>query len=409
MNKHQSHITTGEPKWAKYWDDLWALFLPLYDAGWSMPEDDITASEEDPAGHWILRQRLIRSCMIFAITYEPHARRLTFGPGADETVADEDGIGEYDMFVEPVTVQLHRRTKADQQTEVREAARKLGLLDPTRVKVPEHGLVAWQAFIGTIHRKYVLADIAAYRRTSPRQAAKLAISDPDCQKVFAWMDYAGTRVLPDPVPVAAALGIAYWGWRHTVVEDWHAKLESVTNDVMAKCNILNTKIASAHTTIEQGVDWPAVIAALTDPACELPDGRKLADVFGEGWLPIRKAVAERLAPFQRAQDQLGPQAMLRLLSILGSSTYTERWWGNGWWPDLCDQVIAGFTERDAPLPKPYDRRGADALRSDLIDHPELLPDDVLKACRIGASPKGDLGLGFLQFNGQVAGEVFRRT
>jgi hypothetical protein len=143
--------------------------------------------------------------------------------------------------------------------------------------------------------------------------------------VLAWVDYAGSRVPPDPVPTAAALGIAYWGRRHTVVEDWHAKLEAVTNDVMAKCNILNTKIALAHMTAEQGVDWSAVIAALTDPERALPDGRKLAVIFGAGWQPVRAAVGERLASFQRAQDILGPQAMLRLLSILGSSSYTKRW------------------------------------------------------------------------------------
>jgi hypothetical protein len=331
---------------------------------------------------------------------------LTFGPGADETVADEDGVGEYDMFAEPVTIELRGKTKDARLVEVREAARKLGLLDPTRVRVPEHDLVGWQEFIGDIHRKYVLTDIAAYRKMSPRQAARLAISDPDCQEVFGWVDYAGKQVLPDPVPMAAALGIAHWCWRHTVVEDWHTKLEAVTNDVMAKCNILNTKIALTYITTEQGVDWPAVITALTDPDRQLPDGRKLAIIFGEGWQPIQAAVAERLAPFKRTQDVLGPQAMVRLLSILGSSSYTKRWWGNGWWPDLCDQVIAKFTETSAPLPEPYDQRGADALRTDLSDHPELLTDAVLKACRIGASPKGTEGLGFLPMEESPAREVF---
>lgn len=401
-------MAAGEPKWAKYWDDLWVPLAPLYDAGWTMPEDDTTSSEEDKSRHWTLHQRLMRSCMVIAVTYEPHIKRLTFGPGADDTVADEDGIGEYDMFAEPVTIQLRGRTKTDHLAEVREAARKLGLLDPTRVRYPEHDLAAWQVFIGTIHRKYVLADIAAYRKTTLRQAAKLAISDPDCQAVFSWVDYAGKRVLPNPVPKVAALGIAYWGWRHTVVEDWHTRLDSVTNDVMAKCNIQTTKIALAHITVEHGVDWSAVIAALTARDREFPDGRRFSLIFGAGWQPIRTAVAERLAPFQRAQDQLGPRAMLRLLSILGSSSYTTRWWGNGWWPDLCDQVVAKFVETSTPLPKPYDQRGADALRADLKDYPELLPDDVLKACRIGASPKGNLGLGFMPIDEPLARATWQR-
>jgi hypothetical protein len=402
-------MTETEPTWAKYWDELWELLTPLYAAGWAMPEEDTTSSEEDPDKHWTLHQRLMRSCLVFQVTYEQHGRRLTFGPGADKTVADEDGIGEYDMFPEPVTIQLGGKAKADRMTEVWDAARRLGLLDSTRAQLPKHDFVGWQQFIGDIHRKYVLADISAYRKTTLRQAAKLAISDADCQEVFGWVDYAGKRVLPDPVPTAAALGIAYWGWRHTVVEDWHAKLpDQVNNDVMAKCNIQSTKIALAHITVEHGVDWPAVITALTDPDRQLPGGWKLAVIFREGWQPIRAAVAERLAPFKRAQDVLGPPAMLRLLSILGSSSYTKRWWGNGWWPDLCEQVIARFTETGTPLPKPYDRRGADALRADLTDHPELLPDAVLKACRIGASPKGTEGLGFLSMDEPLHRHVFPR-
>jgi hypothetical protein len=236
-------MTEAEPIWAKYWDELWELLTPLYDAGWAMPEDDTTSSEEDQSRHWTLHQRLMRSCMVFQVTYEQHGKYLTFGPGADETVADEDGIGEYDMFAEPVTVQLGGKTKADRLSQVREAARTLGLLDPTRAQVPDRGLAAWQEFIG---------------------------------------------------------------------------------------------------------------------------------------------------------------------SILGSSDYTKRWWGNGWWPDLCEQVIAKFTETGTPLPKPYDLHGAVALLADLTDHPELLPDAVLKACRIGASPKGTEGLGFLQVDELSAREVYPR-
>lgn len=143
-----------------------------------------------------------------------------------------------------------------------------------------------------------------------------------------------------------------------------------------------------------GVDWPNVIQVLTEPDRQLPDGRKLSALFGAGWQPILAEVAERLSLFERAQHQLGPQATLRLLSILGSSSYTARWWGNRLWPDLCERVIDRFVQAKVKLPGPYGNRGAEALRRDLTNTRNCSRTTCSRRAASVPLPKETRGLGF---------------
>ena len=76
------------------------------------------------------------------------------------------------------------------------------------------------------------------------------------------------------------------------------------------------------------------------------------------------------------EDLIGPEAMLRLLTVAGSTSYTRHCWGQGRWPAICREVISDATEAAIALLAPYDAKGAEALLRDLIE-PDTLSDDVL--------------------------------
>ena len=68
--------------------------------------------------------------------------------------------------------------------------------------------------------------------------------------------------------------------------------------------------------------------------------------------------------------------MLRLLTIAGSTSYTQHWWGQGRWTAICRTIISDATQAGIALPAPYDTRGTEALLRDLTE-PDALNDEVL--------------------------------
>ncbi len=185
---------------------------------------------------------------------------------------------------------------------------------------------------------------------------------------------AGSRILPDLVPGAVALGIAAWCWRNdTEVENWHLP----TDVLMAKVNIAVTKAVRPHIDPVEGVDWAGAEVALTDSRWSLPDDRVISALFGEGWPEVQRTVRRQVRMWRRFdEDLIGPEAMLRLLTVAGSTSYTRHWWGQGRWPTICREVISDATRAAIALPAPYDAKGAEVLLRDLIE-PDTLSDDVL--------------------------------
>jgi hypothetical protein len=122
-----------------------------------------------------------------------------------------------------------------------------------------------------------------------------------------------------------------------------------------------TRAVAEHLNPVEGVDWTSVIASLTDPSWALPDGRVIAELFGDGWTEVRDSVRERLEQWRRLDEEiLGPHATLRLLTIGGSTGHTRHWWGQGRWTAICRAVIADAVEAGIALPAPYDDLGPSA-------------------------------------------------
>jgi hypothetical protein len=65
---------------------------------------------------------------------------------------------------------------------------------------------------------------------------------------------------------------------------------------------------------------------------------------------------------------------------MGSTDYTRRWWGNGWWSTFADQALRHIEEKYPDLPELGDDEFASRqLASDLFHTPDAIPDTVLKA------------------------------
>ncbi len=192
--------------------------------------------------------------------------------------------------------------------------------------------------------------------------------------------YLAPDVVPDPVPVAAAIGITLDCWRHTEIEDLHAGSTTLTDVVMAKLSIITTRTVRAHIT-SQGIDWDAVAGVLLDPERRLYDGRAVLHLIGEpNWPKVRASIQAKLDRWTHVEQLAGPEATLRLVSVMGSTDYTARWWGNGWWPELSGQVLSHVEYRfprlldpepDDPMPFGYP--------SEVASHPEYLTDAFLNA------------------------------
>jgi hypothetical protein len=136
-------------------------------------------------------------------------------------------------------------------------------------------------------------------------------------------------VLPDLIPSAAAIGIVNWCWRNdTAVEDWHPPSDAP----MAKVSISATRAVMEVVDPYEGIDWQGVEESLTSETWQLPDGRVVSELFAEGWPEIQRAVRDAVREWRRFDENLlSPDAMLRLLTVAGSTSYTRHWWGQGRW------------------------------------------------------------------------------
>ena len=257
----------------------------------------------------------------------------------------------------------------------RQAFAATGLLDTTRIHLPEQArsiqhdikLLLWHQGISQITEHYRGQPDATQAYTTLGEE-------------FSWRIADGLRtyplIVPAAVPTAAARGIAEWCWRReSVVEDWHHKVTDLT---MARTNIAATRAVLPHVHPE-GVDWAAVRIALTHPGRRLGDGSTPAGQFGEGWPAILDSIHAQIDLWQTADDLLGPQTVLRLLSVHGSRTESiGEWWGSGWYETLTRHVIADAA-RHGTLPALVADTFTDAeqFADTAAQHPDVLDDHLL--------------------------------
>ncbi|MFJ4795132.1 hypothetical protein [Kitasatospora purpeofusca] len=206
----------------------------------------------------------------------------------------------------------------------RRAFAEAGLLDATRVHVPEQARELCHDLVVQLWAATVSGAIARHRRDGGGREAIAALGEE-----FSWHVGDGLRtyplIVPDPVPTLAARGIAEWCWRReSDVEEWHFKIDDIT---MARANIAATRAVIPHVHPE-GVDWLAVRLVLMVPTRRLADGQALADILEEAWAPVLASIHRQIDLWPRADETLGPEAVLRMLTLHGSRTESVgEWWG----------------------------------------------------------------------------------
>ncbi|RZU46627.1 hypothetical protein EV385_6703 [Krasilnikovia cinnamomea] len=379
-------------------EQLEKLLSPLVDAGWEVDQISQDFSEEDGLHAFT---ELSRTDVAIDVSYQQDARTLELSPSEDVTGERPGLLGAPPTHI---TIALPRRT-SDAVRTVAARAGELGLLDATRIRgagetstsetpTADNSELA-DELVQIRIAEYVLQPAAEHSDVDIDEIGRRLMQDRHLSTYWTGVvAMFGRRVLPDPVPDVAALGIVAWCWRNnTAVEDWHVR----SDVLMARINIAATKAVLPHVDLFKGVNWEGVEQALTDDTWKLPGGETVASLFGNGWPEVKRTVTEQLRQWRRADtDTLGPNATLRLLTIGGSTGYTSNWWGQGRWTAMCRAVVDDAIAAGVALPEPYDVRGADVLVRDLAD-PDNVSDEVLDwliDLPGSAKAKGPYGLRF---------------
>ncbi|PWV54843.1 hypothetical protein [Nocardiopsis sp. L17-MgMaSL7] len=363
----------SEEEWKNYFATLHTLVGPLLEGGWALWEDDQEGYHEPGDGPRIMA-RLLRTGVCLLVTYDVWASQIEFSSNEFVDDVEDPPYGCVEPLDDPVTVDLQEGVEhAQREVEARLGA--LGLLDPLRLKAAEGSDVNTTELVSCAYSDWVFAPAASYSGLSTRELAARLDTEEGMSSYYGFVcRFAGGDVLPDYVPGAAALGIATWCWRNdTAVEAWH-----LPDDVlMARVNIAVTKAVLPHLDAIEGTDWEAIETQLTDPEWALPDGRKISELFGEGWPEVRRTVSEQLRFWRRMDEEhLGPEPTLRLLSVGGATSYTRSWWGQGRWSAICGRIVQDAIKEGFALPAAYREAGPKALLRDLTE-PDTLDDDTL--------------------------------
>ena len=350
------------------------LTAPLRHTGWAENELWDETDEDSEPGTGPTYQEFSRSNFHISVNWDPADAKLTVGDPTEHWDWD-DGLPPLCPLDQPLTIDLSTHpTQAAKTEAARRAFAEAGLLDATRIHLPEQARPLRHDLILLLWAETVRDAIGRHRRDGDGREAIGALGEE-----FSWRLGAGLRtyplIVPDPVPSAAARGIAEWCWRReSDVEEWHFKIGDRT---MARANIAATRAVQPHIHPE-GVDWPAVRLALTAPARRLANGQALADIFEEGWTPILASVHRQIDLWQQADETLGPEAVLRMLTLHGSRTESVgEWWGSGWYETATRRAIARAVSNGS-LPAAVSAVFPDAeyLADTAAGHPDLLDDDT---------------------------------
>jgi hypothetical protein len=372
----RSQLSSGESvadALTPLWDRFDALLLPLREAGWEVADDDDFA-EIDPDEGPVLIRTLNRSCMEISATFIPDRCTLELGP-SEPDMAPFPSEALFSMLDDNVIVQLSHDLDLD-RTAIHDAAGGVDLLDPTVVAVTDDSSMSNAEMMSALYREWIFGPVIEEQDDADAAAVLESLVKDEDLELFLRL-VARHRIAPDAVPSAATLGIAALCWRNeTEVENWHHR---VSNAVMAKTTISTTRVVRPYVSVDR-IDWDSVERVLLDPGRALADGRRFADLFGEGWQPILDSVRDRLQVWRRLNDLLGDAPTVRLLSAAGATGYTRHWWGTGRWSMVCRTAVEDIAAAGHILPEPYDVRGPADLIADLIRAPDRLADEILAFC-----------------------------
>ncbi|TKA00496.1 hypothetical protein [Actinacidiphila oryziradicis] len=364
--------TSGRPsaeEWDRYVERLHELLASLEWAGFDLPES--WDSDWDPQTGALLFSETWRGDGCVVAEYRPGEGVLALRPF-------DDVMGDWPESYSLLDTSLEVAVAAagqDEVTAVAHAAGEAGLLDATHVCVADSAPQDAKDEFAIRRIRRIFQPAADYRQL-PLSDVLREITENEWLSAYLDMvvGMVGQDVAPDIVPDAAALGVAAWCWRNdTAVEAHHLE----TDVLMARVNMTVTRVTQQHVCPVEGIDWYGIEAALMDPQWALPDGTAIRSLFGNGWAEVASTVSAELKRWRQIDHEiLGPDTTLILMSIGGSTSYTDSWWGQRRWRSICwriveDALTAGFT-----LPHPYNDRGAHALIADL-DHPDLVSDSVL--------------------------------
>lgn len=352
---------------------LTRLTVPLRQAGWGQndPWYDLDEADQEFGAHPTYSE-FSRSGFHISVVWDPADARLTIDDPTEGWDWD-DSLPALFPLDEPLTVDLSRYpTQAAKAEATRLAFAEAGLLDATRIHLPDNVMALRHDLIMLLWADTIHDAIARHRHGGDGSEAIQ-----DLGEEFSWRMGAGMRAYPlivaDPVPSAAARGIAEWCWRReSDVEDWHFKIDDIA---MARANIAATRAVLPHIHPE-GIDWPAVRLALTTPGRRIADGQALADIFEEGWVPILTSIHRQIDLWQQADETLGPDAVLRMLTMHGSRTESiGEWWGSGWYEIAIRRAVARAAA-NGTLPPVVSTVFSDAVHfaDAAASHPDLLDD-----------------------------------
>ncbi|MGW2556330.1 hypothetical protein [Streptomyces sp. NPDC001635] len=348
---------------------LHELLAALEWAGFELPEEWDSDFDMEPGA--LLFATLWRADGGVDVEFRPHQGLLALQPFDDVTGDWPESYSLLENSIEiPVTLAGQQAVAA-----VDAAAGEAGLLDATHVRVADSAPPEVKQEFARRRIRRIFQPAVAFRQLSLTDVLREVTESEWLSNYLDWVvGMTGRDVAPDIVPDAAALGVAAWCWRNnTAVEDHHLD----TDVMMARVNIAVTRIAQQHICPFEGIDWDSIKDALMDPQWALPDGTLVRSLFGDGWTEVAATVTAELVRWQQLDHEvLGPETTLILMSIGGSTSSTDSWWGQGRWHSICRRIIDEATAAGLPLPPPYDQRGPDVLLADL-DAPDLISDTVL--------------------------------
>ncbi|WP_433576785.1 hypothetical protein [Nocardia brasiliensis] len=259
--------------------------------------------------------------------------------------------------------------------------------EPRRFVLPDNATMTHGEYLGHLYGKLIMDHIGKGGIPSPHRWTQV-MNNPDIKRVLDWVAYYAPNIIPEPAPDAATLGIVVDCWRNTELEQAHMSPDNdLTNVVMAKLNIATTRAIRPFVT-PTAVDWPGIRRVLLDSDRGLPDGRTVGQLTGPDWMSVAADIGEQITHWERVEAVVGSDATGSMLAVYGSSGFSRHWWGTSWWPELANTVF-DHVRASAPqqLGNPTPEQSAE-LRRMLIDEPERLPDDILKALIYQPDGKG---------------------
>jgi hypothetical protein len=359
------------------------LLASFFNAGWEQYKPMIyrktVPNSGDTTTHGTATEQCVlqRTCLVLGVVYAPYTDELRLTPIVSTLPGAKRGMELFDAMDQIRVIKPSYHGLVPLLVDA--VAARHGLLDPTRFTLSDHRYMTDGDFLRGLYVQIIPREIAAWLDITQREARQRIDDDSDAQLAIRSALYHAPDVLPDPVPMAAAMGITLCCWRNTEIENLHVARKQLTDVVMAKLNIATTRSIRRYVTTS-GIDWESVAGLLLDPERLGANGTSVGDLIGSEWSRLAASIDQELTHWQHVQSVVGPRATVRLLSVMGSSDYTKRWWGNSWWPTFSSQVFE-HVEDSFPqlLPEPEHEFSSIDLRSDVVHQPDELSDDVLAA------------------------------